>query len=315
MGGTGFIAFALRRLLSMAAVVVLTPSLTFVVFGALRDERTLWAQAGDLPRYLSDTFLHFDFGMTGTPTQPQPISHYVLAGLPVDIALLLGGLVLGAVAGVTTGAVTGRRRRTGADRALAVGSAAAMSVPVYWLGFASLLLLAPDYGGLEIPFFTTMGEYQPLLQDPLMWLKSLWVPWVVLAIPLAAMCHRMTRAALAEVLDDDHLRTARSKGIGERRVLFRHALPVALPPVLGLISVNVALLITNVVLMETPFNLPGAFRVANVGQFLGEQAHLPPPDIVQALIVEAAVLIAVTMLIVDLAQAALDPRVAVRALG
>ena len=221
----------------------------------------------------------------------------------------------GSVAGVTTGAVTGRRRRTGADRALAVGSAAAMSVPVYWLGFASLLVLAPDYGGLEIPFFTTMGEYQPLLQDPLMWLKSLWVPWVVLALPLAAMCHRMTRAALAEVLDDEQVRTARSKGIRERRVLFRHALPVALPPVLGLISVNVALLITNVVLIETPFNLPGAFRVANVGQFLGEQAHLPPPDIVQALIVEAAVLIAVTMLIVDLAQAALDPRVAVRALG
>ena len=101
VAGTGFIAFALRRLLSMAAVVILTPSLTFVVFGALRDERTLWAQAGDLPRYLSDTFLHLDFGMTGTPTQPQQISHYVLAGLPVDLALLLGGLVLCAVTGVT----------------------------------------------------------------------------------------------------------------------------------------------------------------------------------------------------------------------
>ena len=177
-----------------------------------------------------------------------------------------------------------------------------MSVPVYWLGFASLVLLAPDYGGLEIPFFTTMGEYQPLLQDPLMWLKSLWVPWVVLALPLAAMCHRMTRAALAEVLDDDHLRTARSKGIRERRVLFRHALPVALPPVLGLISVNVALLITNVVLDRDPVQPPGRLPRGQRGP-VPRRAGAPPAAGHRAgADRRAAVLIAVTMLIVDLAQ-------------
>ncbi|MGZ4276808.1 MAG: ABC transporter permease [Solirubrobacteraceae bacterium] len=299
----------------MAAVVVLTPSLTYVVLGALAQGHTLWAQASGLPGYLRATFLHLDFGTTGPATQPEQISHYVLSGLPVDAGLLAGGLVIGTAAGVTSGALCGRRRRSRADRALAVGTSAAMSVPVYWLGFAALLVFAPNFGGLELPFVSTMGEYASPLRDPLRWLHAMWVPWVVLAIPLAAMCHRMTRAALADVLDDDHLRTARAKGLRERVVLFRHALPVALPPVLGLVSVNVALLIGNVVLIETPFNLPGAFRVANTGQFLGENAHLPPPDIVQALIVEAAVLVAVTMLLCDVLQAALDPRVAARALG
>ena len=144
------------------------------------------------------------------------------------------------------------------------------------------------------------------------------MPWVALAIPLAAMCHRLTRAALVEVLDDDMLRTARAKGLRERTVMFRHALPVALPPVIGLVSANMALLVTNVIVIETPFNLPGAFRFAGVGQFVYFAARQGPGvnfEVVQALIVEAAALIAIMTLVCDLLYAALDPRLAARALG
>jgi peptide/nickel transport system permease protein len=173
---------------------------------------------------------------------------------------------------------------------------------------AVLFLFAPDSGYVHISFVSSSGGYVPLTEDPLGWLRALWVPWVVLAIPLAAACHRMVRASLPEVLDDDALRTARAKGVRERIVIARHALPLALPPVIGLVSVNMALLITNTVLIEPAFNLPGAFRVADVGQFLGENSHIPPLEIVQALIVEAAFIIAVAMLVCDLLQAALDPR-------
>ena len=173
-----------------------------------------------------------------------------------------------------------------------------------------LALFAPQSGYLlQIPFLSWYGGYVSPGQDPLGWLQSLWVPWVVLAIPLAAMCHRMARASLVEVMDADHVRTARAKGLREAVVMRRHALRAALPPVLGLVSVSVALMVTNVILIETAFNLPGFFRQAHVGQFLGELGHLPSPEVVQALILEAAVLISVTMLIADLLLARLDPQV------
>ena len=306
----------MRRLLGLLAVVIITPGLAYVVFGALLDDTTLWAKAAGLPEFARRVIFHFDFGAIGPPTQREQIGHLVLEGAKVDVALLLGGLVVGTLAGLATGTLAGARRRTNVDRALALGSAAGMSVPVYWLGFAALIAFAPSFEGLRIPFFTTTGEYRPLFDDPLIWLKSLWVPWVVLGIPLAAMVHRMTRAAMADVLDDDMLRTARAKGLRERRVMFRHALPAALPPVIGLVSANMALLVTNVIVIETPFNLPGAFRFANVGQFIyGDKGPGVNFEIVQALIVEAAALIAITTLLFDLLLAALDPRVAARALG
>jgi peptide/nickel transport system permease protein len=289
-------------------VVILAPSLSFVVLGTLREGAPLWTVSSDLPRYLSDTFLHLDLGYDGVFQKQR--SAVVFDGLPVDIALLAGGLVLGVGAGLATGLASAKRRGRGLDHALSIGSAAGLSIPIYWFGFAVLALFAPQSGYLlQIPFLSWYGGYASPGHDPLGWLQSLWVPWVVLAIPLAAMCHRMARASLVEVMDADHVRTARAKGLREAVVMRRHALRAALPPVIGLVSVSSALMVTNVILVETAFNLPGFFRQAHVGQFLGELGHLPGPEVVQALILEAAVLISVTMLIADLLLARLDPQV------
>jgi peptide/nickel transport system permease protein len=231
-------------------------------------------------------------------------------GLPVDLALLGGGLVLGVGAGLATGLASSKRRGQALDHALTVGSAGALSIPIYWFGFAVLALFAPQSGYLlQIPFLSLYGGYVSFGDDRLGWLQSLWVPWVVVAIPLAAMCHRMARASLFEVLDADHVRTARAKGVRESVVMRRHALRAALPPVIGLVSVSMALMVTNVILVETAFALPGFFHEADVGQFLGDQGHVPGNDVVQALILEAATLIAVTMFLADLLQARLDPRI------
>jgi peptide/nickel transport system permease protein len=289
-------------------VVVLAPSLSFVVLGALREGTPLWTLIGDLPRHLSDTFLHLRLGYDGVLQKQR--SAVMLEALPVDIALLAGGLVLGVGVGLATGLATARRRGRALDHALGIGSAVGLSIPIYWFGIAVLWLFAPQSGEVvQIPFLSWYGGYVSPGQDPLGWLQSLWVPWVVLAIPLAAMCHRMARASLVEVMDADHVRTARAKGLREAVVMRRHALRAALPPVLGLVSVSVALMVTNVILVETAFHLPGFFSQADVGQFLGELGHLPSPEVVQALILEAAVLISVTMLITDLLHARLDPQV------
>jgi peptide/nickel transport system permease protein len=302
-----------RRLLTLAAVVVATPALTFVVLYALRDGRTLWAQAGDLPRYLSDTFLHLDFGVVGTAAEPDPISHLVLRGLPVDLALLLGGILLGVLAGLAAGLAAGARPRGAVDRGLGLGSALALSFPVYLFSNVALFVFAPQSGTAQISFFSATDSYVPPGEDLVGWLHAMWVPWVVLAIPLAALVYRLARTVLFDVADDDALRSARAKGLTEGRVQRRHALPLALPPVLGLVSATVALMITNIALIESPFNLPGAFRNADIGQFHYSPGDTgvpsPPLDVVQALIVESAFLVAFTMLLCDVLQARLDPRV------
>jgi peptide/nickel transport system permease protein len=293
-------------------VVVITPSLTYVVLGALQSGVTVLDQASRLPGYLDDTFLHLSLG-PAPPVFQKSLHDLVLDGLPVDVALLVGGTVLGIAIGLATGVTTGGRRRSKTDRALAIGSAFALSAPVYWFGFIVLTLFAPQSGSLvQIPFVSWYGGYVPFGEDPLRWLQSLWVPWLVLAAPLAAMCHRMTRASIAEALDEDFIRTARAKGMTEKRVMRRHALRAALPPVLGLVSVNMALMVTNVVLIEPAFRLPGFFRQADIGQFRGEQSHVPSLDVVQALVLEAALLIALTMFLADLLRARIDPRAGAR---
>jgi peptide/nickel transport system permease protein len=278
------------------------------VLGALREGVPLWTLIGDLPRYLSDTFLHLRLGYDGVLQKQR--SAVMLEALPIDLALLAGGLVLGVGVGLATGLATAKRRGRALDHALGIGSAVGLSIPIYWFGIAVLWLFAPQSGEVvQIPFLSWYGGYVAPGRDPFGWLQSMWVPWVVLAIPLAAMCHRMTRASLVEVMNADYLRTARAKGVREKLVMRRHALRAALPPVLGLVSASTALMVTNVILVETAFHLPGFFSQADVGRFLGELGHLPGPDVIQALILEAATLIAVTMLIADLLHARLDPRV------
>jgi peptide/nickel transport system permease protein len=308
-GGTSFAAYVARRVVAVAVVVVVTPALTYVLFGSLREGVSVTDKVAQLPGYLSDTFLHLDFGYA--PRFHKPRGQVLLDTMPVDIALLVGSLVCGVVIGLAAGVIGGARRRSAADRALAVGSAIGMSMPVYWFSSIALVLFAPQSGYLlQVPFLSWYGGYVPFHDSPLRWLQSLWVPWLVLAAPLAAMVYRMTRASLAEVLSEDFVRTARAKGLRERIVLRRHALRAALTPVIGLVSVNVALLVTNVIVIERAFNLPGFFRLASIGQFNGlddREPHISVAD-VQALIVEASLLIAVTMFLADVLRAKLDPR-------
>jgi peptide/nickel transport system permease protein len=294
----------------VAVVVLVTPSLTYVLFGSLREGVSVTEKASQLPGYLSDTFLHLDFGYEAKFHKPR--GQVLLDAMPVDIALLVGSLVCGVAIGLAAGVIGGARRRSATDRALAVGSALGMSMPVYWFSSILLVLFAPQSGYLlQIPFLSWYGGYVPFSDGPLRWLQGLWVPWLVLAAPLAAMVYRMTRASMAEALTEDFVRTARAKGVRERIVVRRHALRAALSPVLGLVSVNVALLVTNVIVIERAFNLPGFFRVANIGQGNGLGEGVEPPILlpdVQALIVEVSLLIALTMFFTDVLRAKLDPR-------
>jgi peptide/nickel transport system permease protein len=223
-------------------------------------------------------------------------------GLPADFALLGGAMVIGTLMGMIGGAICARRPGTIGARILEAAAAFFIIAPVYWVGLMLILTFGAGFGLIPIPFFRT-NVYEHLWDDPVAWLQALAVPWLVLSLPLAALCLRMTRAAMVEVGHEDWLRTAVAKGLTERRVVRRHALPAASSPVFTLVGVNMATLVTNVVLVEHAFSVPGVFRYTTQAM---NDANFP---LLQGMTVAAAVMVVSANLVVDVVQAAIDPRV------
>ncbi len=129
------------------------------------------------------------------------------------------------------------------------------------------------------------------------------MPWLVLGLPLAGVCLRMMRSAMHEVLDEDYLRTARAKGVRPNRVIRRHAVPSAVAPVFALTGVTMPIVITNLVLIEQVFSVPGVFTGMRRGIAAGDF------DLLFGLTAVAAGLVAVSSLATDVVLAWLDPRV------
>ena len=210
----------------------------------------------------------------------------------------------GVLAGLVAGAVQATHPRSLVSRTIAVVTALALSAPVYWLGLVALLLFAPGVGSVaEIPFLSTVDGYRDPFDDPVGFLHGLWLPALIVGTPLAAACTRMCESQLLATLHEDFVRTARGKGVAPRRVLRRHALPAAAGPVVALVGVNMNLILTNLALIETVFNIPGGFR------YIERALVNRDVDLVQALVVEATLFIVLANFLADAIHAWLDPRV------
>jgi peptide/nickel transport system permease protein len=295
--------FIFTRLLSVVAVVLAVAILTFLTLHVLRPEA--WAfDHRSLPAQLWDYLTHlvrYDMG-TSWDRQRLPVTQILNAGVPADVSLLAGGLLFGAVAGMAGGAVCATRPRTWYTRILEAAAAFFLCAPVYWVGLMLILIFGADFGAIPIPAFQ-VNVYEPLSQDPGKWLQALVVPWIVLGLPLAALVLRMTRAAMTDVLDEDYLRTALAKGLSERKVARRHALPAASAPVFTLVGVNMATMVTNVVLIENAFSIPGVFRFTTQAM---DNGNFP---LLQGMTVAAAAMVVTANLLVDVIHAAVDPTI------
>ena len=131
----------------------------------------------------------------------------------------------------------------------------AISAPVYWLGLVSLYLFAKDIG--KFPLFDGAGSYKPLSEDPSQWFGSLIMPWFVLAATFAAFYARLLRANLLETMSEDYIRTARAKGLTERRVVLGHGVRAAITPIVTVLGLDIGILLGGAILTETVFNIPG----------------------------------------------------------
>jgi peptide/nickel transport system permease protein len=183
-----------------------------------------------------------------------------------------------------------------------MGSAlVAISAPPYWLGLVVLFLFASDIGKFKV--FPGAGSYVPLSASPGHWFTSLVMPWLVLAASFAAIYARLLRGNLIEVMSEDYIRTARAKGVPERKVIVRHGIRAAITPLVSAAGVDIGTLLGGVILVETVFNIPGIGRLSYDAILNGD---LP---MIQGTVLIGAFFIVIANLIVDIAYAFIDPRV------
>jgi peptide/nickel transport system permease protein len=311
-----------RRLLWAVAMLVIVSALTFLIFysfpsadpAALRAGRQatpeLIAQirhALGLDRpvyaqfflYMKNLALHFDLGYSYQNN--VSVRSEIFTRLPATLSLTAGAVVVWLLIGIPIGVLSAIRPRSLLDRVAMGAALVGISAPVYWLGLVALFLFASDIGKLHL--FGGAGSYVPLTQDPRGWFSSLILPWFVLAAAFAAFYARMVRGNLIEVLGEDYIRTARAKGLAERRVILRHGLRAALTPVVTLAGLDIGILLGGAVLTETVFNIPG------VGRFAYDSIVNSDLPAIQGTVLFGAIFIIVANLIVDIAYAFLDPRV------
>src|SRR3954471_19726081 len=304
------VRYLLGRVANLTAVVLLVTVATWLSFHVLKpakfppDERPMLVQLGD---YVQRAVLHLDLGRSWTGST-RPVAEIIAARLPADLWLLAGALAFGLAAGIAGGALCAAREGTWIARALEAAAVFFLCTPVYVVGLALLLLFGRGIAavklGVEIP-----TEYTPLGEHPGRWLGSLIAPWVVLGLPLAALCLRMMRAEMLGALEHDSLRTAMAKGLPPRRVIGRHATRLAVAPTVTLTGVAIPLVVTNLVLVERVFAVPGMFQ--DMTEAMG-QADFP---LLMGMTITVAVLVALASLLLDVALAALDPTVRTPAAG
>ena len=203
---------------------------------------------------MRDLVLHFDFGYSYQNN--VAVRETIFDRLPATVSLAIGAAVVWLLIGIPIGIISAIKRGTLLDRAAMGFALLAISAPVYWVGLVSIYLFSEDLGKLA-PIFKGSGQYTPFTEDPIAWASALILPWLVLATAFAAIYARFLRANLLDVMGEDYIRTARAKGLGERRVVFKHGLRSAITPIVTIFGLDLGILFGGAILTETVFNIPG----------------------------------------------------------
>jgi peptide/nickel transport system permease protein len=228
----------------------------------------------------------------------QSVLEMTAASLPITLELAVLSLLIGLVLGVAAGMLSASRPNSARD---AVGQSvglAGLSVPAFLLGSAMLALSARFLG-----YNPNAEQFAPLLADPALNLQQMLMPALVLGFGLAAPIMRTARSALLEVRDQDFVRTARGKGAGPRRVLFRHVLRGALVPIVTMTGLQFGYLLGGAVVVEQIFSVPGIGRQVLIGIQQKEYA------VVQSTVLVIALTFVLVNLATDLLYRVIDPRV------
>jgi len=226
-----------------------------------------------------------------------PVSTLIGQRFPATLELTVAAMVISLMTAIPLGILAAVKRGSWIDHLTAVIGLAGLSIPSFWLGTLLILFVA-----LKLRWLPPFG-YTPFFDDPLQSLRHLALPALTLGFSMTAVVMRMTRSSMVEVLGEEFVKTARAKGLIERRVLYGHALKNALIPVLTIIGLQTGFLFGGAVIIENLFAWPGIGRLTLDGVF---QRDYP---VVQGSVLFVAVLFVLINLVVDVLYSYLDPRI------
>ena len=316
------IAFALKRLLGMLAVLFAISVIVFAIFNVIPGGDPAVRLAGRHPTPENVRQIRHDWGFD----KPVYVQYGVMMrrifvdgdlisyqdqtevvptierGIPRTLSLAIGAAVIWLTVGVAVGVISGTRRGKLLDRLLSVAALMGISTPIFWLGSVLLYLLSFRWHASPLASWVPAGGYSSIAH-PLAWAQHLAIPWLVLSVVSIGFYARVVRASLLDASGTDYVRTARAMGLSRRRVLLRHTLRTSLIPVVSLFGLDFgAALGGTVILIEPIFGLEG------VGQYAQESVtHLDLPPLM-ALTLYGAFFVVLANALVDVAYAWLDPR-------
>ena len=238
--------------------------------------------------------LHGDFGLDYR--SDEPIGGMLLDRLPVTLELTAIALTMAVVAAIPLGVIAAVRRGRPADKAMQGLSLVGISVPEFWLGIMLILVFSLGLGLLPSSGFV------PFRDDPVENIRHMILPASALAVGLAAVLIRITRTAMLDVLHEDYIRFARSKGVGERAVIFKHALRNASIPIVTVVGLQCGYLLGGAIVVERVFALPG------VGQLVLDSVLQRNYPVVQASVLMVGLMFVLVNLAADLLYAVLNPK-------
>jgi peptide/nickel transport system permease protein len=236
---------------------------------------------------------HGDLGYSYVSEKPALAE--ILPRIPITARLAGLALVFSILLGVPLGVISAVRQNTGLDYALRVLSLSGLSIPAFWLGLLILMAFVATLG--TIPIYSAAPE---TVWDSLLMYS---VPAAAVGFRSSALIMRLTRSSMLEVLRQDYIRTARSKGASETTINYYHALKNAMLPVVTVIGIEAAFLLGGLIVTDTVFNIPG------VARFLVEAVRWRDYPMVQNLVMFIAVVVVTINFMVDMLYAALDPRI------
>ena len=258
----------------------------------------------DQPLYLqyahwAGNLLHGNFGYDYY--KGEPVRSVIAQAAPATISLVLGAAVIWISYGVFSGIISAVKSRSLMDRTFTTLALFFYSMPTFVLGFGLIWIFA--YKLSPITTFFPFHGYVPFTTNPGQWFQYLILPWLTLALVNSATYTRLTRGSMLDTLGEDYIRTARSKGMSENRVITKHALRASLTPVVTLAGLDIGVTLGGAVITETLFGIPGLGWT--VIQAINQQ-DLP---VIMGIVILAAAFVVFANLIVDILYAVLDPRV------
>lgn len=315
--GSSMARFVIRRVLSMLLVLFAVSVIVFLVFNVLPGGDPAVRMAGKIPTETQVEAIREEWGFdeplyvqyatmmeklfTGDTVSyftQLNVTEEIWRGLPRTLALAVGAAIIWMAFAIALGLYSALRAGRISDRLLTVLSLIGISMPVFWIG-----ALLGYYLGYKAGIFPSSG-YVEFLDSPVEWAWHLILPWFALSILFIGFYSRVLRSDILETMGEDYVRAARAKGLSERRVLIGHVLRNSMIPVITLWGLDFGAVIGGgAILTETVFNLQG------VGQYAADaigQLDLPP---IMAVTMFGAFFIVVLNAVVDIAYAALDPRI------